>query len=319
MRSDDLASLLACGAQNSGNRGTVVAKLRDLTGLSVLLLLLGTGTLSGQSTKAQSPAVHAPDVDILLGEAYRAMYNLNFDLAFQKANAAKAVAKDDPLPWVAEACAALFREFDRFHILRSELFASDDNFDARDAHVWDPAHRLEFENALNGAEKIAKARLEHDKNDPKALFSLALVNGLRADDAALLAKKNMAALSFTKAANSYAERLLARTPDYYDAYVATGMGKYIVGGKAAPIRWMLRLRGVKGDQAERIRDLTLAAAHGHYLAPFANILLAFDDLRHKNKAAARARLAELHSQFPNNPLFTQELAKLDHPVGGPGQ
>lgn len=306
-------------AASSGKRGTVVAKLRRLQELIVLLLLLGTGSLSGQSTKPQSPVVQAPAVDILLGEAYGAMYNLNFDLAFRKANEAKAIAKDDPLPWVAEACAALFREFDRFHILRSELFASDDNFDARDEHEWDPAHRQQFENALNGAEGIAKTRLTHDKNDPKALFSLALVNGLRADDAALLAKKNMAALSFTKTANSYAERLLARTPDYYDAYVATGMGKYIVGGKAAPIRWMLRLGGVKGDQAEGIRDLTLAAAHGHYLAPFANILLAFDDLRHKNKAAARARLSALHSQFPNNPLFTQELAKLDHPVGGPGQ
>src|ERR1700758_1375593 len=101
----------------------------------------------------------------------------------------------------------------------------------------------------------------------------------------------MSALSFTKTANGYAERLLAHAPEYYDAYVATGMGKSIIGGKAAPVRWMLRLGGWKGDREEGVRDLTLAAQHGHYLAPFARILLAFDDLRHKNKAAARAKLA----------------------------
>jgi hypothetical protein len=65
--------------------------------------------------------------------------------------------------------------------------------------------------------------------------------------------------------------------------------------------------------------LKLAAAHGHYLAPFAKILLAFDDLRHKNKAAAQEKLSDLHTQFPANPLFTQELAKLQHTAAGPGQ
>jgi hypothetical protein len=263
--------------------------------------------------------VQAPATDVLLDQSYRDMYNLNFDEALRKAEQAKAYSKDDPLPWVAQACAALFREFDRFHILRSELFSSDDNFDSREAHTWDPARRQAFDTALAGAENIAKQRVARDRNDVKGLFALALVNGLRADDAALISKRNMAALSYTKTANGYAERLLAHEPDYYDAYVATGMGKYIIGGKAAPVRWILRIGGLKGDQEEGVKELTLAAEHGHYLAPFAKILLAFDDLRHKDKPAARAKLISLHDQFPNNPLFTQELAKLDHPAPGPGQ
>jgi hypothetical protein len=280
--------------------------------------MLAVASLASGNASAQA-VFQAPASDSLLDQSYRDMYNLNFDQAFRAAEQAKATAKDDPLPWIAEACAGLFRELDRFHILRSELFASDDTFDAREAHTWDPAHKQQFEAALNGAQGLAKQRLTRNKKDAKALFAMALVNGLQADDAALLAKKNMAALSFTKTANGYAERLLAEDPDYYDAYVATGMGKYIIGGKAAPVRWLLRLGGFKGDQAEGVHDLKLAAEHGHYLKPFAKILLAFDDLRHKNKAAARARLAELHNQFPNNPLFTQELAKLEHPGAGPGQ
>jgi hypothetical protein len=290
-----------------------------LKGNGVPAVMLWLVSVVFVAAAAGQAVVHAPTSDVFLDHAYRAMYNLNFDDAFRDAEQAKTAAKDDPLPWVAEACAALFREFDRYNILRSELFASDDAFDARKPHAWDAVHRQQFEQAVAGAQAIANKRLAINKQDSKALFALALVNGLQADDAALLARKNMTALRFTRTANEYADRLLADHPDYYDAYVATGMGKYIIGGKAAPIRWILRLGGLKGSQEEGVHDLKLAAAHGHYLAPFAKILLAFDDLRHKNNAAAQEKLSELHTQFPGNPLFTQELAKLQHTAAGPGQ
>jgi hypothetical protein len=299
--------------------GTLRAGFNKGTRAAMLLLLLGAAGLFPRLAAAQSRVLQAPRSEVLLDQSYHAMYNLKFEDAFREAEEAKALAKDDPLPWVAQACAALFREFDRLHILHSEMFTSDDAFDAREAQKWNGPARKDFEDALAGAEKLAKERLARDKNDIKALFSLSLVNGLRADDAALISKRNMAALGFTKSANVYAERLLAREPDYYDAYVSTGMGKYIIGGKAAPVRWMLRLGGLKGDREEGVKELSLAAAHGHYLAPFANILLAFDDLRHNNRAAARSKFAALQAQFPNNPLFSRELAKLDHPTAGSGQ
>jgi hypothetical protein len=62
----------------------------------------------------------------------------------------------------------------------------------------------------------------------------------------------------------------------------------------------------------------MVAEHGHYLAPFAEILLSFDDLRHKNKESARKRLTALHQSFPGNPLFGEELAKLDKPDAAAG-
>jgi hypothetical protein len=205
------------------------------------------------------------------------------------------------------------------HILRSELFAADDKFIDGPPFTWDPQRRKDFDIALTGAEKLAQARLKQSKDDPRALFALTLVTGLRADDAALIAKKKFSALSYTKSANGYAERLLARSPNYYDAYIATGMGKYIIGGKAAPVRWMLRLGGLKGDQEQGVKELTLVADRGRFLMPFARILLAFDDLRHKNTAGARKKLEWLREHYPNNPLFLQEIAKLDHSDAGPGQ
>ena len=253
----------------------------------------------------------AQKVDGILDESFRSMYNLQFDQALSKAEQAKQADKTDPMPWVAQASAVLFREFDRLRILRSDMFASDDAFSSRPAYSWVPASRKQFEDALSGGEKVAQDRLNHDKKDVKALFALALFNGLQADDAALITKRNMTALSYTKSATGYADKLLAISPDYYDAYVATGMGKYIIGGKAAPVRWILRIGGLKGDQEEGLKELRLASERGRYLAPFARILLAFDDLRHKDRTAARKKFESLREQFPGNPLFAQEIQKCD--------
>ncbi len=275
---------------------------------SLLILIAGFCSFAGGQT-----------VESAMDQSFHSMYNLQFDDAMKTAEAAKLIDKSDPMPWVAQSCAVLFREFERLHILRSETFATDESFAARAAQKWDPATKKQFEDATNGAEKIAQERLSRDKNDIKGLFALALVNGLRADDAALIVKKNMAAIGYTKAATGYADRLLALAPNYYDAYVATGMGKYIVGGKPAPVRWLLRLNGLKGDQEEGVKELRTAAERGRYLAPFARILLAFDDIRHKKRGEARKELAWLHSQFPNNPLFPLEIAKIEAGSAAGGQ
>ncbi|HEX4603704.1 MAG TPA: hypothetical protein VH724_06900 [Candidatus Angelobacter sp.] len=288
--------------------------------ITLALISLTWQRLAVAQTSAQpSVSAQTQNMDALLDQSFSSMYNLRFDEALRLAESAKNMAKDDPVPWVAQACAVLFREFDRMHILRSELFGSDNGFIDGPAIAWAPQSRKDFDNALATAEKLAQERLKQSKDDARALFSLSLANGLRADDAALISKKKFSALSYTKTATGYSERLLARSPDYYDAYIATGMGKYIIGGKAAPVRWMLRLGGFKGDQEQGLKELALVADHGRFLAPFARILLAFDDLRRKHPMEARKKLEWLREHYPNNPLFSQELAKLDRPSIGPGQ
>ena len=50
------------------------------------------------SAKAQNAGVEE-----LLDQSYHAMYDLRFDEALHKAEAAKAAAPDDPLPWMTQA------------------------------------------------------------------------------------------------------------------------------------------------------------------------------------------------------------------------
>jgi hypothetical protein len=239
------------------------------------------------------------------------MYDLKFQDAFKAADDAKAAAQDDPLPYVAQAWVAFFRELDRLHALRSEVFTTDDGFNARESYAWEPESKKTFDAALDRAEKLAQDRLSRNSNDARALLALSLTNGLRGDDMGIFTKKDLKALSYIKAATGYSEKLLALSPDSYDAYVATGMGKYIIGRKSAPVRWVLRMGGYKGDEQEGMKELALAADHARYLAPFARILVAFEDVRRNNPAEARRKLEDLHQQFPNNHLFLEELGKLN--------
>lgn len=263
---------------------------------------------------AQAQHISAPakalTVEDKLAQTYLAMYDLRFPEAFKAAEEAGAIAPSDPLPSVAQAWVAFFRELDRLHALRSEVFSTDDGFNGRDSYAWDPANKKIFDAALDRAEKLSQDRLNHDPNDSRALLALSLSNGLRGDDTGIFTKKDLKALSYIKAATGYSERVLALAPDSYDAYVATGMGKYIIGRKSAPVRWVLRMGGYKGDEQEGIKELALAADRARYLAPFARILVAFEDVRKNNTAEARRKLEQLHQQFPDNHLFVEEINKL---------
>jgi hypothetical protein len=278
-----------------------------------LFIIALLALVPGAPAQTRMMAAKGPSVDDKLSQTYHAMFDLKFQEAFKAADEAKAMAQDDPLPFVAQAWVAFFRELDRLHALRSEVFTTDNGFNARESYAWDAVDKKIFDSALERAEKLAQDRLAHNPNDPRALLALSLANGLHGDDLGIFTKKDLKAISYIKTATGYSEKVLAVAPDSYDAYVATGMGKYIVGRKSAPVRWVLRLGGIKGDEQEGMKELALAADRARYLAPFARILVAFEDVRRNNPAEARKKLEDLHQQFPNNPLFPQELAKLEHP------
>jgi hypothetical protein len=140
---------------------------------------------------------------------------------------------------------------------------------------------------------------------------MTLAAGLRSDFAALIEKRNLVSLHYTKEATAWAAQLLAADPTCYDAHLAGGVSRYIIGSMAAPVRWLVRLGGVSGDKAGGIAELQTTAAQGHLLAPFARILLAIAYVREKDFPRAHDLLVALQRDFPDNTLFGRELARLD--------
>jgi tetratricopeptide (TPR) repeat protein len=248
-----------------------------------------------------------PSID----HGFQLLYNLQFAEAQREFEQFVQVHPDDPLGPVSQAAGLLFAEFDRLGVLESHFFVHDSAFRSLKKQPVDPGIHAQFDAALRRAEDLAQRRLSATPNDRDALFTVTLVAGLRADYAALIEDRKLGSLHFTKEATHSAEHLLALYPDCYDAYVATGISRYLIGSLAAPVRWILRMGGFSGDKQQGIGELRLAAEHGRYLAAFARILLAIAYLREKDSADARQLLAQLHRDYPRNTLFTREIARLE--------
>lgn len=245
-----------------------------------------------------------------LDRGFSGLYNLDFAGAQEDFSAWQRLHPDDPMGPVSEAAGFLFSEFDRLGVLESQFYENDAVFEGRPKLTPDPALRQHFQQAIGRAEILAHSRLAKDRKDRDALFALTLSSGLEADYAALIEKRNMASLHYAKAASASAQELLAVCPDCYDALLATGFSKYIIGSMAAPVRWILRMGGMSADKRGGIADLETTAEHGHYLAPLARILLAIAYVREKDNSRALQLLTGLRSEFPANTLFPREIAHL---------
>ena len=238
------------------------------------------------------------------------MYNLQFEDAHRVLAQYETVQPDDPLGPVSDAAACLFSEFDRLRILQSEFFVNDKRMLNLEKRQPDPAVKARFDADLNRTQRLAAFQLDIPGQRANALFSETLRLGLRADYLALIDKRGYAALAEMKKARGIAEQLLSEHPGYYDAYIAVGVENYLLSLKPAPIRWVLRVSGAETDKQNGLEKLSLTAERGHYLMPYARLLLAVAALRDGDQKKARNLLAWLAAAYPQNNLYREELAKL---------
>lgn len=258
--------------------------------------------------RAGDPPDSSFDADLERG--FSGLYNLDFAGAQKDFSSWQAQHPDDPVGPVSEAAGFLFSEFHRLGVLEVQFFENDGAFATRSKLSPDPAVKSRFQAALDRAQNLARSRLIKNSKDRNALFAMTLASGLQADYAALIEKRNLASLHYTKEATTWAQQLLAICNDCADVLVATGLSKYIIGSMSAPVRWVLRMGGLPADKQGGIADLQNTAEHGHYLAPFARILLAIAYVRDKNKTRALEVLNSLRAQFPGNTLFPREISRL---------
>ena len=264
---------------------------------------LGSGllVLAGIAARGDVPS---------LDDAYRQMYNLQFENAHRTLEQYERFRPDDPLGPVSEAAAYLFAEFDRLHILQAEFFTDDSHFRGDAKLTPDPVIKQRFEAAIARAQQLSAKALQKTPGDKNAQFADILRMGLHSDYLALIEKKYLPALAEMKQGRSVAESLLAKDPTYYDAYLAIGAENYILSQKPAPVRWILHMTGSATDKTEGVNKLRLTAEKGHYLLPYARLLLAVAALRDGDVKQARTILQDLAREFPRNPLYGQQLAQL---------
>jgi hypothetical protein len=270
-------------------------------GIALVIFLLFLPGLAAADLPPASP----------LDAGFQRLYNLDFAGAQREFTAFEQMQPDDPLGPASEAAADVFSELDRLGVLEARFFTQDSAFRSRKKLKPDPLVHEHLLSALQRAETLADKQLARNPRERDSLFARTLVAGLRADYLSLVENRNLAALTLTREATTSAQALLAVCPNCYDAYVATGVSQYLIGALSPPVRWLVRLGGYSGDKEQGIQQLRLAAENGHYLAPFARILLAIAYVREKKPEEARRLLEQLRDQFPANPLFLRELARLE--------
>ena len=283
--------------------------------ISLICLLLCTALMAGgldvrtvPAASKQTPieALHVPELDT----GFHLLYELKPEEARSQFEALEMSHPENPLGSAAEAAAYLFEECYRQGVLTSEFFLNDKRFLGKIPLKPDPELRAAFFAEDQKAQDLAQMQLKSNPDDPNALFAMTLSVGMQADYASLIDKRQLDSLKKIREADAYSKKLLLISPDAADAYLGLGTANYIIGSLPGIKKFFLGFAGIHGDKKVGIRQLEIAADRGRYLRPFAKILLAMVALREKKTEVARAQLSELVAEFPENPLFASELAKL---------
>jgi tetratricopeptide (TPR) repeat protein len=260
------------------------------------------------AASGQTPieALHVPELDA----GFHFLYELKPEEAHKQFEAWQKSHPQDPLGSASEAAAYLFEECYRQGVLTSEFFLDDKRFLGKIPLKPDPELRAAFFAADKQAQELAQLRLKTNPDDANALFAMSLSLGMQADYASLIDKRQLDSLKKIREADTYSKKLLVIAPDAADAYLGLGTANYFIGSQPILRRFFLGIAGIHGDRKAGIQQIEIAADRGHYLRPFAKIMLALAALREKKPEVARAQLSELVAEFPENPLFASELAKL---------
>ncbi len=248
---------------------------------------------------AQQPA--------LLVAGYRLLYLLRFADARAIFIEWQRVHPTDPMGFVSEAASHLFEEFDRHGVLTIEFFLDDDRLLGGIKGTADPARTQAFERANEKARAIA----DRGPKDANGLLALTLASGMQADYMSLIAKRQLESLKEIRAAESYAQKLLAVAPTMTDAYMALGAANYILACLPAYKRAILWFGSMQGDKQRGMDELAQAAASGVYLGPYAKVMLALAMVREKRVKEAQGLMHELVLAYPDSPLFARERVKID--------
>jgi len=268
---------------------------------------------AGQGSAQRAPVMERADATPQLDAGFRLLYELRFPEAREQFGAWQEAHPEDALGYTSEAAGYLFEELYRNGVLTSEFFLDDKRLLGGITGKPDSKLGAEFNAANARAKDLAHKQLKSNPRDADALFALTIATGMQADYASLIQKRQLASLHLVKEAEAHARKLLELRPDSADAYLALGAANYIIGCLPGYKRAFLWFGGIRGDRPVGMQQLEIAARKGHYLRPFAKILLALAALREKQPQLARAELEQLRAEFPQNPLFSSELAKLPKP------
>lgn len=249
--------------------------------------------------------------DTRLDDGFHSMYSHQFATAERIFADYQRCFPEDPFGYASQSAAVMFGELNRLHLLESAFEEGEDERSVtKSVGEPDPQVRQRIFDLASRTEQLSQPRLKRDPKDETALYSMMLVKGLEADYNAIVEHHYWSSLRLGSQGESWARSLLRADPEAYDAYLFIGIPEYVFGTLPAPLRWLASLAGYRGRRNTGIEDLERTTQHGHYLKSYAKIVLVLIYLREHDRPKAAKLMDELHAEYPDNPTFAMQAARL---------
>jgi hypothetical protein len=256
-------------------------------------------------------AASAPSTEPNLQAALHLLYDSKFEASRQSLSSYSASHPEDPLAYALLAGSYLFSELDRVGAMKGDFMSDDRNISQAKAVTPDPAVRTGLNAAIDATRSRAAVILKANPNDSNALLAMCIATGIERDYSAMVEHRLRESYDYIKESQGYATQLLNIDPTAYDAYVTKGFTEYLLASLPFYLRWFMKIDGISIGKAQGLEDLRVAANSGHYMKPFAQLLLAMFCLREKREKETEQLLSRLTIEYPDNPTFRTELAQLE--------
>ena len=262
-------------------------------------------TAKGDARQTSSmPEPPAPLLD-LVTRAYDAAFNLDHDQARTLARRAISRYPNEPSAHRSMASVLWLEIMFLRAAVSVDYFMGGLNKSEDTLPPVPPDLETEFTMAIATAKSLAEARLDDDDDDLMARYDLGAAYAIEASYKAAIEGSSRAAFGAAKRAYAAQDEVLQVFPEYGRAAVTAGTYRYIVSTFRFPVRWFVRLFGMRGDKELGIAMIQAAAADDRAVvnAQSALLLIMTREERYDEAfAAARA----LMDAAPRNRLFILE-------------
>jgi tetratricopeptide (TPR) repeat protein len=249
-----------------------------------------------------TPARANPESDKLREQAAAHIYNLDRDQAIAVFRQAIAADPQDAAAYRGLASGFwLSITFRRGNMTVDDFLGRPSKANAAVGVAPPPPSDLvtSFNDALDRATALARARIASNPKDADAHYQLGAAVGLRASYAATVDGSTMGAFRAAREAFSEHEQVLELDPRRKDAGLIVGTYRYIVSALSLPVRWMAYVVGFGGGKERGLKMIEEAAAFGgdnQEDARFALVLLYNRERRHDDALATLKILRERYSR-----------------------
>jgi tetratricopeptide (TPR) repeat protein len=278
---------------------------------TLLLLFLLLPALSGsalaQSGKGKTSTPATARLEELRAKGSEALFNLDYDSAWQTFKEMTRLFPDDPTGPQMQASTRWLETLNKSRLLQAAIYSTQSFYTGTEDKP-DPRVVQDFRELTRQATQLAKARLQRNPRDPQTLYTLGAIETLKASFAATIERRFIAALRDGSSGVDRHREVIKLDPNFHDAELSIGLYDYIVGTLPWGAKLVASIVGARGSKKRGIETLERVAKEAHWERDDARVLLIGLYKREKRFPEALTMSRELQEKYPRNYLFRLETA-----------